>query len=137
MVIVSSLPDGRVVDAVTLMVIVLALGSRSIAAVGGAAVVLHLEGEARRSRGRWRWRPGVKTSLPAAMSATLIDWPAVTPTPFSVSAPAAGSVVIFTLAKALAGLSFGSLKPKSAVDEGVGAVFQRGDRVVAARRARR
>src|SRR5207237_1148249 len=59
---------------------------------------------------------GVNTSLPAVMSATLMNWPALTATPLSVSVPdpALGSVVIFTASRLLAGLSFGSLKPKSA-----------------------
>ena len=53
-------------------------------------------------------------SKPAVMSATETNWPAVTATPLSVSVPAAGSVLIFTASRVLAGLSFGSLKPKSA-----------------------
>ncbi len=48
------------------------------------------------------------------MSATETNCPAVTATPLSVSVPAAGSVVIFTARRVLAGVSFGSLKPKSA-----------------------
>src|SRR5919204_521255 len=42
-------------------------------------------------------------------------WPAVTAMPLSLSDPAAGSVEIFTAARLLAGVAFGSLKPKSAV----------------------
>ena len=57
---------------------------------------------------------GVNTSRPALMSATLTNCPAVTAMPLSVRLPAPGSVVILTAASALAGLSFGSLKPKSA-----------------------
>src|SRR5204863_507827 len=53
---------------------------------------------------------GVNTSLPAVMSATLMNWPALTATPLSVSVPdpALGSVVIFTAFWLLAALSFGS-----------------------------
>ena len=45
MVTVLSVPAGASLTAVTLMVIVLADWSRSTPAIGGAAVVLHLEGE--------------------------------------------------------------------------------------------
>ena len=48
--------------------------------------------------------------------------------PSLVSVPAAGSVVIFTVSRLLAGVSFGSLKPKSAVRERVVGVFDRRDR---------
>ena len=48
------------------------------------------------------------------MSASVMNWPAVTATPLSVSVPAAGSVVIFTASRLLAGESLGSVKPKSA-----------------------
>ena len=57
---------------------------------------------------------GVNFSLPALMSATETNWPAVTATPLSVSVPSRGSVVILTAASALAGVSLGSVKPKSA-----------------------
>ena len=57
---------------------------------------------------------GVNFSLPAVMSATETNWPAVTATPLSASVPAAGSVVILTARSVLAGVSLGSLKPKSA-----------------------
>ena len=46
--------------------------------------------------------------------AAVIICPAVIATPESLNIPVLGRVVIFTLAKALAGESFGSLKPKSA-----------------------
>jgi hypothetical protein len=56
------------------------------------------------------------------MSATAMNWPAATATgaaPPGPSAsknrvPTAGSVVILTASRVLAGLSFGSLNPKSA-----------------------
>src|SRR3989442_1497485 len=48
------------------------------------------------------------------MSPTLTNCPAVTAMPLSLSAPATGSVVIRTAWKPLAGLSWGSVKPKSA-----------------------
>src|SRR5947199_164507 len=49
------------------------------------------------------------------MSATVTNWPAVTAMPLLVSVPDArvGIVVISTAASALAGLSFGSVKPNS------------------------
>ncbi len=49
------------------------------------------------------------------MSAAATTWLAATATPSSFSVPAAGSVVILTAANAFAGVSFGSVKPKSAV----------------------
>ena len=52
--------------------------------------------------------------LPELMLATLMLWPAVTATPDNVKLPAPGTVVIVTALSALAGLSFGSVKPKSA-----------------------
>src|SRR5205823_4041337 len=54
-------------------------------------------------------------SRPALMSATVTNWPAVTAMPLLVSVPDArvGIVVISTAASALAGLSFGSVKPNS------------------------
>ena len=63
-----------------------------------------------------------------------MSWPAVTATPLSVSVPAAGRVVMTALAKALAGVSLGSVKPKSAAGEDVVGVLVRGDRVVGAGR---
>ena len=48
------------------------------------------------------------------MFATLMLWPAVTATPDNVKLPAPGIVVIVTAVSALAGLSLGSVKPKSA-----------------------
>src|SRR5436190_1366066 len=61
------------------------------------------------------WSAGVNTSRPALMLATETDWPAVSATPLLVSVPdaALGIEVITTAANALAGLSFGSLKPNS------------------------
>ena len=55
---------------------------------------------------------GVYTKL--AMLAKLMLWPAVTGTPLRVKLPLAGKVVMLTAWKLLAGLSFGSVKPKSA-----------------------
>ena len=43
-----------------------------------------------------------------------MTWPTLTATPSSSSVPAAGRLVIVTLANRLAGLSLGSVKPKSA-----------------------
>src|SRR3984893_15423584 len=59
---------------------------------------------------------GVNFRSPALMSAMLMNCPAVTATPPSVSVPEAevGIVVISTAAKLLAGLSLGSVKPKLA-----------------------
>ena len=56
---------------------------------------------------------GVKTSLPALMSAMLMLWPTVTAAPPSVRLPAVGRLDMVTAIKALAGLSFASLNPKS------------------------
>jgi hypothetical protein len=53
-------------------------------------------------------------SKPPATSAAETNWPALTATPLSVSEPVAGSVETFTASSTLAGVSFGSLKPKSA-----------------------
>src|SRR5207249_877913 len=57
---------------------------------------------------------GVNTSPFASRSPTLTNWPAVTAVPLSLSVPVPGSVVIFTAWKASGGLSWGSVKPKSA-----------------------
>src|SRR5437588_673252 len=48
------------------------------------------------------------------MSATDTNWPAVTATALLVNEPAPGVVVISTAARALGGVSLGSLKPNSA-----------------------
>ena len=56
----------------------------------------------------------VNLRLPAATFAADTNWPAVTATPDNLRLPAAGSVVIFTLASAFAGESDGSVNPKSA-----------------------
>ena len=56
---------------------------------------------------------GVNVSSPEAMSATRMNCPGVTATPLSVSVPDVGSVVILTARKTSAGVSLGSLKPKS------------------------
>mgnify|MGYP003694152595 CR=1 FL=1 len=55
---VLSVPAGASFTAVTSMLIVLADWIQIHPAVGDAAVVLHLEGEARVARARWRWPPG-------------------------------------------------------------------------------
>jgi fatty acid desaturase len=57
---------------------------------------------------------GPQCLVNGAMFAALTNCPAVTATPFSVSVPAVGSVVIFTFRSASAGESFGSVKPKLA-----------------------
>ena len=57
---------------------------------------------------------GVNRSSPPLRSATGIICPAVTATPLSLSAPAAGSVLIFTANSVLDGESLGSVNPKSA-----------------------
>src|SRR3954469_14245899 len=58
---------------------------------------------------------GKNFNLPAAISVADTNCPAVTTTELFVSDPATGSVVIFTAAIVLAGESFGSENPKSAV----------------------
>ena len=55
---------------------------------------------------------GVHTRL--ARLAAVITWPAVTGVPESVSVPVAGSVVMVTACRVLAGVSLASLKPKLA-----------------------
>src|SRR5438876_110009 len=57
---------------------------------------------------------GANTSRPASRSPTLTNWPATTAAPRTLSVPVPGSVVIFTAWKALGGVSWGSVKPKSA-----------------------
>ena len=106
-------PAGASLTDVTLIVIVFARRVEIDAAVGGAAVVLHLEREAGVAGAVGVGGRG-EHQLAAVMSATATNWPAVTATPLSVSVPAPGSVVIFTASSVLAGVSLGSLKPKSA-----------------------
>ena len=54
-------------------------------------------------------------SLPAAISVAVTKSPALRAAPLvRASVPAAGSVVIFTARSVSGGVSFGSLKPKSA-----------------------
>ena len=70
------------------------------------------------------WKVKVETPVPLLLSAgvqvmlgmlaSVTTWPVVMATPESLSVPVVGKVVILTLAKALAGLSLGSVKPKSA-----------------------
>ena len=85
------------------------------AAVGRAAVVLHLEGEAGVAAAIGVGRRRELQAGPCDVAGTdeLADAsPAV---PLLVSVPAAGSVVIFTAKqRCWPALSFGSLKPKSA-----------------------
>src|ERR1700686_3936413 len=57
---------------------------------------------------------GGNLSLPLVISASVTNWPVVTAMPLSVSVPAAGSVLIFTAKRLLAGVSLRSVKPKSA-----------------------
>src|ERR1051325_5436312 len=57
---------------------------------------------------------GVNFSRPPLMLATGIKSPALTATLLFVNAPAPGNVVIFTASNVFGGVSFGSLKPKSA-----------------------
>ena len=57
---------------------------------------------------------GVNTRLPAARSAALTNWPAITATPDKARPPAVGRVVISTAVKTSGGESLGSVKPKSA-----------------------
>ena len=59
------------------------------AAVGGSAVVLHLEREGRVGTAVGVGRR-VKVSLPAVMSVTLMNCPAVTAAPLSFNVPCAG-----------------------------------------------
>ena len=54
---------------------------------------------------------GVQVKL--GIFAALTIWPTVTATPDSFKEPVVGKVVILTLANVLAGVSLGSVKPKS------------------------
>ena len=103
MVTVLSVPAGASLTEVTLMVIVLAVWSRSDAAVGGAAVVLHLEGEA--GVGGAVGVGGRGEDQVAAASMTSDHVAGRRPrSPLSVSVPAAGSVVMITPAKRVGGI---------------------------------
>src|SRR2546428_13840746 len=92
---VLSVPAGASLTDVTSMVIVLGLWSRStpLLAVPPSSCTwkVKLAYEAPLASAA-----GVKTSLPAAISAALTNCPADTATPSLVSVPADGSVVIFT-----------------------------------------
>ena len=119
-VIVLSAPAGASLTAVTLNVMVLGDWSRSTPPLAvppssrtwkvkaASALPLALTG-------------GVQTSLPDVMSASATTWPALTATPLSRNVPPVGRVVIFTASKALAGVSLGSVKPKSAAVNAYGA----------------
>ena len=50
---------------------------------------------------------GVNSSLPAMMSATLMDCPALTAIPLSINEPAVGSVAMYTASKLSGGVSLG------------------------------
>ena len=63
---------------------------------------------------------GVKTSLPAAISAALTNCPAATAAPFRVRDPAAGTETSFTLRSALPGMSFASVNPNAAIPKTTG-----------------
>src|SRR5947199_331558 len=113
-VIVLSVPAGASFTLVTLIVIVLADWSVSTSALARAG--LSLTWNVKLASGDpLAFAAGVNTSRPALMSATVTNWPAVTAMPLLVSVPDArvGIVVISTAASALAGLSFGSVKPNS------------------------
>src|SRR5205809_438506 len=113
-VIVLSVPAGASFTLVTLIVIVLADWSVSTPPL--ATPPLSLTWNVKLASGDpLAFAAGVNTSRPALMSATVTNWPAVTAMPLLVSVPDArvGIVVISTAASALAGLSFGSVKPNS------------------------
>ena len=114
----------RVVDGVTLIVIVLGDGSRSTPplAVPPSSCTWKVKLAYGRAVGV---RPaGVNFSNPPVMSASGMNCPAVTATPLSSACRQLGSVVISTASRLLAGVSFGSLKPKSADGERVSRVLQ-------------
>src|SRR6185503_14559407 len=100
---------GPSLTAVTLMVIVFGVGSRSVPPplsctwkvkdVYGVPLPL---------------RAGVNFSSPPLMSAIGMKAPALTATLLLVNVPRLGSVVIFTASSVFGGVSFGSVKPKSA-----------------------
>ena len=121
----------------TLIVIVLGVGSSIDAAVGRAAVVLHLEGEARVGRADGVGRRcelqqaardvGDRDELAGGHGHAIVGQ----------ACRLAGSVVISTANKLLAGLSLGSVKPKSAGGERVGRVLRCRDGIAGADRRRR
>ena len=57
---------------------------------------------------------GVNTSRPRLMSATVTIWPALTAAPLLANVPVPGKVLMRTAPRLLAGVSLGSVKPKSA-----------------------
>ena len=104
------------------------------AAVGRAAVVLHLEGEAGVARavgvGRRRELQVARRDVGHRHELAGGDRDAGQ----RQACPRPGSVVILTAVSALAGLSLGIGEAEVGRGEGVGRVFERGDRVVRARR---
>src|SRR5690242_17241083 len=101
--------DGGSLIALTLIVIVFGVGSRSVPPpLSCTWKVNDVYGVP------FSLAAGVNFSRPPLMFATGMKSPAFTATLLFVRAPAPGNVVIFTASSVLGGLSFGSLKPKSA-----------------------
>ena len=99
MVTVLSVPAGASLTDVTLIVIVLARRVEVDAAVGGAAIVLDLEGEAGVGGAVGVGRRREDQLAGGDVGRLSTGRRPSTATPFSVSVPAAGRVVIFTAAR--------------------------------------
>src|SRR5689334_23326286 len=94
---------------VTLMVMVLGVGSRSVPAPASCTWKVNDVYGVPKPSGA-----GVNFNRPAVMSATETNSPALTATLLFVSVPRPGNVVIFTARNVFGGVSFGSVNPKSA-----------------------
>src|ERR1043165_5582324 len=101
--------EGGSFTAVTLIVIVFGVGSRSVPPpLSCTWKVKDVYGVPN------SLATGVNFKRPPLILATGIKSPALTATLLFVKAPRPGSVVIFTASSVFGGLSFGSVKPKSA-----------------------
>ena len=129
-----SVPDGASLTGVTLKVMRVGGRIEIDAAVGRAAVVLHLERERRCSGEPLPLAAGVKMRLPAMISPAAITVPAVTALPDSVSVPAPGSVVILTACQHVGRRVVRIGEAEVGRREGVRRVLVVRDRVVGARR---
>src|ERR1051326_8166182 len=101
--------DGGSLTAFTLIVIVFGVGSRSVPPPLSCTWKVNDVYGVPNSLAT-----GVNFSRPPLIFATGIKSPALTATLLFVRDPAPGNVVIFTASSVFGGLSFGSLKPKSA-----------------------
>ena len=110
---VLSVPVGASFTAVTLTVMVLGEASRSMPPL--AVPPLSCTWKVKLARAApFALSAGVNWSKPDVMFATGMEAPAVTATELFVRLPLAGSVVTFTPSSVFAGVSVGSVRPKSA-----------------------